>query len=154
MKTPFRKLLIRSLIEDTVIRCEKRYRYYESAFSRAVKQEAAELLKNLMAVQLRDRLRFQEVQKKGIPEKRGFKEETEKTIHLEPEAEHAEPNPWASPDVILESVLVTEKNTYCAYRRISENALLGPVKELYAYFAREELHHIRWLEKMKREKTP
>ena len=154
MKTPFRKLLIRSLIEDAVIRCEKRYRHYESAFSRAVKQEAAELLKKLMAVQLRNRLRFQEVQKKGIPEKRGCREEAEHTIPLEPEAEHAEPDPWASPDVILESVLVTEKNTYCAYRRISENALLGPVKELYAYFAREELHHIRWLEKMKREKTP
>ncbi len=145
---------MRSLIEEAVIHSEKKYRYYESAFTRAVKQETAELLKNLMTAQLLYRLRFQEVQKKGIPEPSGFKGENVKTFRWKPSAEHAEPDPWASPDAILDSALEMGRNTYRVYRRISENALLGSVKQLYDYLAREELQHIHWLEEMKQGKNP
>jgi hypothetical protein len=154
MGTPFKKIFIRSLIEEAIVYREKKYRYYESAFARAVTAESAEVLKNLMTAQLLYRLRLQEVQKKGLPERSRLKEENTRTFRRNPETEHVVPDPWASPDAILDSALVQGENTYRSYKRTSENAHLGSVRELYAYLAHEELLHIQRLKEMRPGKNP
>jgi len=154
MKNPFKTALIRSLIEEAIVRSERTYRHLESEFARAVKEETAELLKNLMAAQLLHRMRLQEVQRKGEPDRNGFKEKISGFTDRTPAPLRAGPDPWSSPDAILHSAIVNETHTHQAYKRLSENALLGSVRDLFAYLAHEELQHIQWLESLQSGKNP
>jgi hypothetical protein len=154
MKNPLKKLLIRSLIEEAIVRSEKTYRHLESAFARAVREEAAELLKNLMTAQLLHRMRLQEAQRNYTPERKRFKEEKSGSIYRNRTVQRADPDPWASPAEILQSALLSKNNTYRAYRRVSENSHLGFVRDLYTYLAHEEHQLIKWLESMKTGKNP
>ncbi len=154
MKNPFKTLLIRSLIEEEIVRNERAYRHLESEFARAVKEEAAELLKNLMTAQLLRRMCLQEVQRKGAYDRNGFKEKKSGFIQREHPALHAGPDPWSSPDAILHSAIVNETHTHRAHKRVSENALLGSVRDLYAYLAHEEFQYIQWLEGLQSGENP
>ena len=65
MSKPLRKLLIRLIVEKAIIFEENAYRFYESALELAGSVDTADLLKKLMAAELRHRIKLEEIQKTG-----------------------------------------------------------------------------------------
>ena len=56
MSKPFRKILVRLILEKAIIFEENAYRFYESALSMAASADTADLLKKLIAGELKHRL--------------------------------------------------------------------------------------------------
>ena len=63
-----RKVLLKLVLEDAIIREESSYRFYESALDRVSGREEQELLKKLCAEELRHRLKLEELQRRGVSE--------------------------------------------------------------------------------------
>jgi len=62
---PFRKLLVKLILEQALIFEERAYRFYEEAFEQAVMNESKVLLRRLMKEELGHRIKLEEVQKRG-----------------------------------------------------------------------------------------
>ena len=73
MSKPFRKILVRLILEKAIIFEENAYRFYESALSMAASADTADLLKKLIAAELKHRLKLEEIQNTGELETVSYK---------------------------------------------------------------------------------
>ena len=63
-----RKMLLKLVVEDAILREESSYRFYESALEVVPGEEEQRLLRSLCAGELRHRLKLEELQRRGEAE--------------------------------------------------------------------------------------
>jgi rubrerythrin len=144
---PIRKILLRLVLEDAVVREEYAYRFYESALERVSEREARKLLQKLCAEELRHRMKLERMQSEAATEEIEFSGSAEIEL-LEAEQSWPEVPDSASRREILEVALVKEKQAVRFYRFIAGRSVLKLVKDLFLFLTDEESRHVRWVEKM------
>ena len=142
-----RKMLLKLVLEDAILREETSYRFYESALAVVAGEQEQRLLKSLCAGELRHRLKLEELSRRGETEEIDVSD----TPEIEPNGEEQtwpEVVPGASCTEILKVALNKERQSARYYRVVAERSLLASVKDLFFYLAGEESEHIRWVERM------
>ena len=150
MSKPFRKILIRLILEKAIIFEENAYRFYESALSMAASADTADLLKKLIAGELKHRLKLEEIQNTGELETVSYE-----ISGRENPDEHEELdmmsvdwpvlNPQSSREEILKAALAREKNACSFYKNLHGRSRIKVAKELFGMLAREESEHVAWI---------
>ena len=142
-----RKILLKLVLEDAIIREENAYRFYESALDRVSGRAEQRLLKELCAGELRHRLKLEELQRSGGTE--------QIDVSAVPEIElTAAQQAWpevparASCGEILELALVKERQAARYYQLIGGRSALRAVKDVFFFLAGEEANHAQWVQRM------
>ena len=142
-----RKVLLKLVLEDAIIREESSYRFYESALDRVSGREQQELLRKLCAEELRHRLKLEELQRRGVTEEIEVSRPPDIEL-LEEEQSWPELPAQASCRDILKTALVKEKQAARYYRLIAGRSALRAAKDLFFLLAGEETGHVHGVEKM------
>jgi rubrerythrin len=147
MTGPFRKLIIKLILEKAIIFEERAYRFYESALSMVEHEQTADLLKRLSAAELEHRLKLEEIQKRGILETGDYEgTDFEKNGDYEMiSREWPDIASGSSHKEILNVALAREKTAFRFYRNLKEYSRVKVAKELFGMLAREESNHISWI---------
>jgi rubrerythrin len=142
-----RKLLLKLVLEDAIIREENAYRFYESALDTAGGQEEKRLLKKLCAGELRHRLKLEELQRSGETEQIDLSSLPEIELTAEQQAWPEVPA-RASCAQILELALIKEKQAARYYHLIAGRSALRAVKDVFSFLSGEETNHVYWVQGM------
>jgi rubrerythrin len=147
MAGPFRKLIMRLILERAIIFEERAYRFYESALSLVGEGQTSGLLKKLMAAELGHRMKLEEIQKSGVlgtvyedGVDTGEDENFEMISGKWPEIA-----PGMSKKEILDVALSREKIACSFYRKLHESSKIEVAKELFEMLACEESDHVSWI---------
>lgn len=141
-----RKILFGMVLEDAIIREESAYRFYDAALRRVSGEEERRLLGKLCAEELRHRLELEELQSRGQTEELEFSGPEEMEL-LEPQT-LAWPEVPATSREILELALAKERQAARYYRLVGGRSALRAVRDLFLILTRQEMEHVRWVEKM------
>jgi rubrerythrin len=142
-----RKLLLKVLLERAIAFEEGAYRFYEGALERAAMSDTSELLKSLLAEELRHRMKLEEAQRTGdISSLEQPGEETdgkieELTALMEIRNEWPAINPWAGKKEILEAALAKEAAAFAFYRDLASGSRFKALRDLFSALSREEEAH-------------
>jgi rubrerythrin len=141
-----KRLVLRVILEEAIAFEEAAYRFYQSALESAVMEESGSTLRKLLVSELKHRMKLDDFQRRGelgnqpVVSETGL-EELEKIAAPWPQL-----HPWSTRQEILEAALHKEQSAYEFYRRMSEKAVLGAVRDAFRVLAEEELQHIGLLQ--------
>jgi rubrerythrin len=143
---PFRKLLVKLILEQALIFEERSYRFYENALEQAVMDESKALLRRLMKEELTHRIKLEEVQKEG--------DLGALTVTSNSEMEDIEAirDEWpviqrdATREAILRIALAKEKSSFSFYRMLAKKSRIRVTEDLFNALSNEELHHVKMIE--------
>jgi rubrerythrin len=142
-----KKILLKLVLEDAIIREENAYRFYESALDMVKGEEEQRLLKKLCAEELRHRLKLEELQRSGETEQIDVSSLPE--IELIPEQQAWPEVPArASYRDILDLALIKERQAARYYQLIAGRSALRVVKDVFSFLAGEEAQHAHWVQRM------
>jgi rubrerythrin len=142
-----RKLLLKVLLERAIASEERAYRFYEGALERAAMSDTSELLKSLLAEELRHRMKLEEAQRTGdISSFEQPGDETdgkieELTALMEMQNEWPAINPWAGKKEILEAAFAKEAAAFAFYRDLASSSRFKALRDLFSALSREEGAH-------------
>jgi rubrerythrin len=143
---PFRKLLVKLILEQALIFEERAYRFYEEAFEQAVMNESKVLLRRLMKEELGHRIKLEEVQKRGdlgaltvtsSSERDDIEAISEKWPDIDRDATRGE---------ILRIALKKEQRSFNFYRILAKKSRVRVAGEVFNALSNEELQHVKMIE--------
>ena len=150
MSKPFRKILVKLILEKAIMFEENAYRFYESAISMTASGDAADLLNKLLAAELRHRLKLEEIQNTGELETKTAYISGRDKLDQDEELDMISRgwpvlNPRSSREEILEVALAREKSACSFYNNLYEKSRIKIAEELFGMLAREESEHVIWI---------
>jgi len=145
MAGALKKLLLRLILENAIVFEEKAYRFYEEAKKDAKKDETKEVLHNLMAEELKHRLRLEEAQRQADlnaccnaePElDTTVKAMTESWPQITPESDSTE---------VLKAAYKKEKQARDFYLAMGKRFPKTFAGNVFNSLAKEEAKHADWI---------
>ena len=147
MTGPFRKIILKMILEKAIIFEERAYSFYESALHIVEQGQTSDLLKKLAAAELEHKLKLEKIQQTGF-----FETGEDEGIDPGKDGDYEMISPeW--PDIapgsseieILDVALAREKTAYRFYRNLQEHSRIKVTDELFGMLAREESNHVNWI---------
>jgi rubrerythrin len=145
MAGPVRTFLFKLVLENAIEAEEKAYNFYEHRISRVQDAEVQELLKRLASIELKHRLKLEEVQRESSLGRLEVSH-PETAARLENiNRDWPEIGPESTVREVLEAALKKEQDAFSFYTTLQHNAPVRSVKEIFAALASEEKSHVDWI---------
>ena len=146
MLKPFRKLLLKLILEQAIIFEERAYRFYERVLERTSKDEPIMLLKRLMNAELKHRIKLEEVQKGGDLGALRVTSDSEMDNIEAIRDEWPDIESDATLEEILGIALAKEKTSLSFYSVLAKKARIRVAGDLFNVLSNEELQHVKMIE--------
>ena len=146
MSKPFKKLLVKLILEQTLIFEERAYRFYERALEQTAMDESKALLKRLMKEELKHRIKLEEVQKEGDLGALTITSSSEMNDIEAIRDEWPDIDRGATREQILKIALSKEQRSFNFYRILAKKSRIRVAGDLFNALSNEELRHVKMLE--------
>ena len=145
MAGPVRTFLFKLVLENALEAEEKAYNFYERHISGVQDVEVQDLLKRLASIELKHRLKLEEVQRESSLGRLEVSN-PETAAQLENiNRDWPKIGPESTVREVLETALKKEQDAFAFYTTLQHNAPIRSVKEIFAALANEEKSHADWI---------